>query len=44
MNERIRELAVQAGFFPTKLTQVGPRFESLYSDHNIPNKELSYDR
>ena len=29
MNERIRELAEQAGFFPTELTQVGPSVEKF---------------
>ena len=29
MNERIRELAEQAGFFPMELTQVGPSVEKF---------------
>ena len=29
MNERIRQLAEQAGFFPTELTQVGPSVEKF---------------
>jgi hypothetical protein len=29
MNQRIRELAEQAGFFPAELTQVGPSVERL---------------
>jgi hypothetical protein len=29
MNKRISELAEQAGFFPTELTQVGPSVEKL---------------
>ena len=29
MNERIKELAEQAGFFPTELTQVGPSVEKF---------------
>jgi len=29
MNERIQELAEQAGFFPVELTQVGPSVENL---------------
>ena len=29
MNERIRELAEQSGFFPTELTQVGPSVEKF---------------
>jgi hypothetical protein len=29
MNERIQELAEQAGFFPVELTQVGPSIENL---------------
>ena len=29
MNERIRELIEQAGFFPTELTQVGPSVEKF---------------
>lgn len=29
MNERIRLLAEQAGFFPTELTQVGPSVEKF---------------
>jgi hypothetical protein len=29
MNKRITELAEQAGFFPTELTQVGPSVEKL---------------
>ena len=29
MNERIRELIAQAGFFPTELTQVGPSVEKF---------------
>ena len=29
MNERIQQLAEQAGFFPTELTQVGPSVEKF---------------
>ena len=29
MNERIKQLAEQAGFFPTELTQVGPSVEKF---------------
>ena len=29
MNERIKELAEQAGFFPMELTQVGPSVEKF---------------
>ena len=29
MNTRIKELAEQAGFFPTELTQVGPSVEKF---------------
>jgi hypothetical protein len=29
MNERIKELIAQAGFFPTELTQVGPSVEKF---------------
>jgi len=29
MNERIQELAKEAGFFPMELTQVGPSVEKL---------------
>jgi hypothetical protein len=29
MNERIRQLAEQAGFFPMELTQVGPSVEKF---------------
>ena len=29
MNEQIRQLAEQAGFFPTELTQVGPSVEKF---------------
>jgi hypothetical protein len=29
MNERIRELAEQAGFFPPEITQVGPSVEKF---------------
>ena len=29
MNQRIRDLVVQAGFFPTELTQVGPSIEKF---------------
>ena len=29
MKERIRQLAEQAGFFPTELTQVGPSVEKF---------------
>ena len=29
MNERIEQLAEQAGFFPTELTQVGPSVEKF---------------
>jgi len=29
MNERIKDLVVQAGFFPIELTQVGPSVEKF---------------
>ena len=29
MNKRIKQLAEQAGFFPTELTQVGPSVEKF---------------
>ena len=29
MNERIKELMIEAGFFPTELTQVGPSVEKF---------------
>ena len=29
MNERIKELIIEAGFFPTELTQVGPSVEKF---------------
>ena len=29
MNERMKQLAEQAGFFPTELTQVGPSVEKF---------------
>jgi hypothetical protein len=29
MNDRIQQLAEQAGFFPTELTQVGPSVEKF---------------
>ena len=29
MNERLKQLAEQAGFFPTELTQVGPSVEKF---------------
>ena len=29
MNNRIKQLAAQAGFFPTELTQVGPSVEKF---------------
>ena len=29
MNERIKQLAEQAGFFPSELTQVGPSVEKF---------------
>ena len=47
MNERIRELAEQAGFFPTELTQVGSSVEKfaelIVRECAKLNKKQSYE-